>query len=404
MGASRISVAHRRALCAWLTLGLIGSLAPAGALAPAVQAADPRPSVQHSTTLDPRSEPFPGGIGPSVPLQPTSVAVGGTFVSGAASGRPAEPDLAPVGPIGIASDDGLAVEPTSSTFTPRGIPCYSTGPWVEVFYGYAAGSSNRIAAKLPIIREAVARADDIYARSAAIYGGIRHIRWLMTSGCKLSVTAVSFPAGNLLHSDPQWFFDNLVARRLLSRSEKGVVFLDEDEGGGLTQPHGDDRPGQDNGHNKGGSMSLVFGGSWDLSGFFTAGWVTAHEITHGMGAVESSAPHYARPPFPPGHCTDDDDILCRGSGSVCPRTLTGLLDCNGDDYFNLAPPAGSYLAKHWNVGEQPLPGEGRSSQPGIGSIGHRSRSRSRRAGRSAGRATWTWTSPPRPAIRSPTWS
>lgn len=28
-----------------------------------------------------------------------------------------------------------------------------------------------------------------------------------------------------------------------------------------------------------------------------------------------------------------------------------LIDCNGDDYFNVNPPIGSYLADHWNVAD-----------------------------------------------------
>ena len=249
-----------------------------------------------------------------------------------------------------ATGDGPAVEPDSSTFTPAGIPCYTTGPFVKVFYGYASGSTNRYATKLPAIREAIARADDIYARSAAKYGGVRHVRWLMTPACKLSVTAVKFPTDAFNHAQPAWFFSNLVSRGLISRSQKGVILMDTDEGGGLTQRNGrDTRPGQNNTDNFGGTMSLVFGGSWDLSGYFYGGWVTAHELTHAMGAVNSSAPHY-NTAISPGHCSDGDDVMCRDSpGSVCPRSLTGLLDCNGDDYFNPNPPAGSYLRTHWNT-------------------------------------------------------
>jgi hypothetical protein len=55
------------------------------------------------------------------------------------------------------------------------------------------------------------------------------------------------------------------------------------------------------------------------------------------------------------HCTDESDRMCYDDGSgkamqyVCSSTGESLLDCNGDDYFNVTPPAGSWLASHWNI-------------------------------------------------------
>jgi hypothetical protein len=37
--------------------------------------------------------------------------------------------------------------------------------------------------------------------------------------------------------------------------------------------------------------------------------------------------------------------------NVCPFTHEQLLDCNGDDYFNTNPPAGSFLRSHWNTAD-----------------------------------------------------
>jgi hypothetical protein len=70
-----------------------------------------------------------------------------------------------------------------------------------------------------------------------------------------------------------------------------------------------------------------------------------------LGAVNPAAPHSNGA----WHCTDEYDRLCYDDGSgasltfLCASSQEPLLDCNGDDYFNVAPPPGSWLASHWNL-------------------------------------------------------
>ncbi len=84
-----------------------------------------------------------------------------------------------------------------------------------------------------------------------------------------------------------------------------------------------------------------------------------HETGHNMGAVQNSAPHSSGS----FHCYQTNDIMCYSDGgsyftgggslvSVCPdTTAVGMyvFDCDGDDYYNVAPAPGSYLAQHWDV-------------------------------------------------------
>lgn len=79
-------------------------------------------------------------------------------------------------------------------------------------------------------------------------------------------------------------------------------------------------------------------------------WATIlHEATHTMGGVQHQAPN-STGRF---HCSDGLDIMCYddgdGSGYNESECLLTHYDCGMDDYFSVSPPAGSYLAGHWNI-------------------------------------------------------
>ena len=110
--------------------------------------------------------------------------------------------------------------------------------------------------------------------------------------------------------------------------------------------------------------AVVFATQWALLGGTpcwggrNGGTVEAHELFHTLGAVQVSAPNSNGL----GHCTDEPDIMCYSEGgvftrNVCTEARTELLDCGGDDYFNSNPPAGSYLATHWNTARSSFLGE-----------------------------------------------
>ena len=154
-----------------------------------------------------------------------------------------------------------------------------------------------------------------------------------------------------------------------------VILADTLNGGGYDYGLGEnvlgtagDRRGSGNVHNYGGFASVLFSRdgqpapgagarSWWPEGFL-------HEMSHNLGAVQWSAPHSTQPPgftLPRyGHCWQGADVMCytEDAGAAhamqydCPRVggaIPQAYDCGRDDYFNPAPPAGSYLATHWNV-------------------------------------------------------
>jgi hypothetical protein len=78
--------------------------------------------------------------------------------------------------------------------------------------------------------------------------------------------------------------------------------------------------------------------------------VEVHELFHTLGAVQLSAPHSDGG----GHCTDTPSVMCATRGGkpavrACASRPVEVLDCGMDDYWNPAPPSGSYLAGADNI-------------------------------------------------------
>jgi hypothetical protein len=267
----------------------------------------------------------------------------------------------------VAAPDFVA-EPTASAAIVTGqggdlvappVQCFATGPFVKVFYVYRSGSTNRLSSWRPTIVRAIAAADLHFDRAAeAVGGATRHVRWLMDASCELSITAVAVTSSHVTDTSPFTILGDLVAKGVLASSEKALAFTDD--GGsscnglaGIATAATDDSPGSTNVANSGRSLARVFG--WctadpDMRSV-DLGSIAAHELMHTLGAVQPTAPHAT----PNGHCTDEDDAMCYADGGgamqdVCPaELLLGAFDCNKDDYFNPAPPAGTYLATHWNT-------------------------------------------------------
>lgn len=80
-------------------------------------------------------------------------------------------------------------------------------------------------------------------------------------------------------------------------------------------------------------------------------WVMMHENAHNLGAVQNDSPNGSGG----FHCNDGVDVMCYADGgsrsdydpAVCSEPQ---LDCNGDDYFNVAPAPDTYAATAWNLG------------------------------------------------------
>jgi len=246
---------------------------------------------------------------------------------------------------------------------PTQIPCYSTGPFVEVLYVY--WGTGEYSAYKERIRRSVASIDMLFKISAAAVksstgtAGNRHVRWAMNPGCDLRITPVKMPSsvGDGIYS----IKSNLVGRGIITSSRKYLAFVDDGYcAGGIAELAVSSTKSSSNPSNGGGSLGM----SYDCFGTFDpyAGYganIAAHELMHTLGAVQYNAPHTTQ-----GHCWDDlpdahtgADLMCYDDGGVarskfyarCTPTYPETFDCGKDDYYNPYPSASSYLGTHWNT-------------------------------------------------------
>jgi hypothetical protein len=276
------------------------------------------------------------------------------------------PDVAPGSPAGAGTAADGPYPPPPGWTTPTKIPCYTSGPFVQVLWVYVQGTPSHLASHAEIVRREVAAADLMFNISAQRVNGpdgqpsIRHVKWAHDAGCNLTITPAAVPASVFMSAGAT--ADYLRAHGVITSSKKYLAFLDTDGcGGGEAEIPGGDSPSPSNWNNLGGSYGETKGcldGSPFLPDWQTA-IITAHELTHTLGAVMDSAPHSTG-----GHCWDDigtpnhgTDIMCYADGypgpfirpAACPLTTPETLDCRKDDYFNPNPASGNYLATHWNT-------------------------------------------------------
>ncbi|BCY13746.1 RICIN domain-containing protein [Actinoplanes sp. L3-i22] len=228
---------------------------------------------------------------------------------------------------------------------PAGVACADdgqSGKRVQLLYLYAAGTATRYNTYVNSFRTWAAGVDTIFDASAGETGGSRHVRYVTTPECTVSVSEVELPAGSLdSFAATTKALGNLGYNRA---DRKYLMFSDANVYCGIGTYVDDKRPGRTNRNNAGPSYARVDSGCWSSV-------MAAHELTHVLGAVLNGAPNGTGA----GGCTDDYDLLCgpdragRAERQACPKSHEVRLDCGHDDYFNTNPKPGSYLDTHWNV-------------------------------------------------------
>jgi hypothetical protein len=227
-----------------------------------------------------------------------------------------------------------------------------SGPRVQVLYAHAANVASRFAAYHASFQAWTADADTILQESAAEAGGSRRFRFVTTAACAIDVQKVK------LSTTGDDSFDNTITElktQGFNRTDrKYLIFVDTTAAGicGIANLWPDDDPRQMNWNNYGPGYARVDAGCWGEPPF-GGGWTAAHELMHNLGGVQHSAPHTSRG----GHCIDDYDVMCYSDTPYFPAMRIDCssfahesrFDCGHDDYFHPSPPAGTYLATHWNA-------------------------------------------------------
>lgn len=221
----------------------------------------------------------------------------------------------------------------------------TSGKRVQVLYVRGDGQADRYNQYVGTFQSFADQIDAAFVEGAQRTGGMRHVRFVHNASCRTAVDNVVIPQSSMSSVDS---ITAALKARGYNRTDRKYLFYYDNSGCGVAfGSGGDDRPGADNPFNSGPHYAALGTGCWTWQ-------ASAHELLHTIGAVQRSAPHATAY----GHCWDDQDIMCYNDGgvpnppggmvNVCAGASENQIDCNNDDYFHTNPPAGSYLATHWN--------------------------------------------------------
>ena len=273
------------------------------------------------------------------------------------------------------------------------VPCYgdgTTGPRIQMIYGYHAGIPNRAKTVVPLIQKVMAPRMQAVINAQGL-GRDLGLRFAMTPGCKaIDVKVIEFPesvqdATNPLDPNGQIgrAADFLAAKGFDRDDRKYQIMWDGYNGGacgigeafvqltpvssapvspiaeGLPTVGGRTAPAAGPVSGLATKYSMVFNHAGGKNGpsCFERGQsgvtVQIHELFHTLGAVQLDAPHADT-----GHCFDAPSVMCSGGVEgyglgiqipACVKVLVETLDCGMDDYWNPSPRAGDYLSTHLNI-------------------------------------------------------
>ncbi len=239
-----------------------------------------------------------------------------------------------------------------------------TDPHFEAIYARPYGVPDRMREIAPLLKDAVDQASAYMDAAAQAQGGRTRYKVLCDADGAIVVHAAALPS--LFYTSPAAIAGALADAGFKDRRTKYIIFYDGCNvgrcPGGWGTIERDSSPGRKNANNRGPSYAINFGvqGRREPSAY-----LVLHEAGHTLGAVQLDAPNSDGG----WHCVDAPDIMCGLMNSAkfsaepgpCghPSDYLDALgeypwDCGNDDYFNLNPSKGSYLATHFNIATDSL--------------------------------------------------
>ncbi len=239
------------------------------------------------------------------------------------------------------------------------VPCDgdgTSGYRVQAMYVVEQSKANRFSSLQSSFKLWAAGTDDVVNRSAALTGGVRHLRYVTESdgagGCTAKVLNVTVPDGSM--SSFNATISAVQALGYNNPARKYMMWTDATSLCGIATTYPYDTDGQANPNNGSyAQYARIDSGCWGFGNGSNQHSVEAHEIVHTLGSVMRTAPHGTTN----GHCWDESDTMCYADGGghamvqICDAAQEYLLDCNSDDYFSTYPDPGSYLDTHWNAAD-----------------------------------------------------
>ena len=241
-------------------------------------------------------------------------------------------------------------------------------PQLKLVYAYASDRTNRFASWKDALQADVSL---ISRFMGAQSGGRKAPRFDMGTDCGpdyVDIQVVALPGGRATYANNLSALKTAVGAQVpavLGQPRNTLVLADRMSSSpagywsGIGESYISESPGSASPHNMGGLFSALWvpdaepAPGPDPDGWWAEGLL--HELSHNLGAVGDGAPHSSG--F--GHCFDGYDVMCYHDDDAAPPmtypcaeiagVMSQVYDCGGDDYFNVAPAAGTYLAGHWNL-------------------------------------------------------